>query len=137
MTFKALDEIKGEITSSIIVEHFSANEIDFSSSAINGTIEVIGKPVAFALLPNYPNPFNATTKISYKIPEDNSHVKIVIYNSLGQKVKTLIDNIESAGVKVINWDGKDASGNIVSSGIYILRMEAGKFNKSHRMLMLK
>ena len=54
---------------------------------------------------------------------------------MGQKIKTLVDNVESAGVKIISWDGKDASGNTVSSGIYIFRMKSDKFIKSKRMLM--
>jgi flagellar hook assembly protein FlgD len=64
-------------------------------------------------------------------------VRIDIYNVLGQKVKTLIDRREAAGKRSVTWNGKNAKGEDVSSGIYFYRMKAGQFVQSRKMLLLK
>jgi flagellar hook assembly protein FlgD len=66
-----------------------------------------------------------------------SKVKIVIYNILGQKVKTLVDQKEPAGYKRVTWDGKNENGKVVSSGVYFYRIEAEKFVQAKKMLLLK
>ena len=71
-----------------------------------------------ARLENYPNPFSETTTIHYPI-EQVSHTTIAIYNTLGERIKTLKDGIEQQGGHSINWDGKDENGNHVKPGIYI------------------
>ena len=97
-------------------------------------------PTSFALSQNYPNPFNSETAIEYTLPKENQ-VKIVIYNMLGQKVKTLLDQTEPAGYKRIIWDGKNERGEIVSSGMYFYRIEAKSRKKTltqtNKMLLLK
>jgi len=81
-------------------------------------------PTKFTLEQNYPNPFNPTTTIQYKIPT-KSTTKLVVYNLLGEKVATLVDEEQQAGVYSVIWNGKDDSGNNVASGIYLYRLEAG------------
>jgi hypothetical protein len=93
-------------------------------------------PVNFKLLQNYPNPFNPTTTISYQISKA-SNVKLNIYNSLGQLVKTLVNANQSAGSYSVNWDGKNESGSKVSSGIYFYRLNTPDFMNVKKMIMLK
>jgi hypothetical protein len=93
-------------------------------------------PASFSLRPNYPNPFNSQTVIEYTLPKE-SQVKIVVYNIIGQKVKTLLDQKQTAGYKRVIWDGKDEKGRIVSSGIYFYQMETEKFAQTKKMLFLK
>jgi flagellar hook assembly protein FlgD len=85
---------------------------------------------------NFPNPFNPTTTIKYDL-KDAGKVTLKVYNMLGQEVRTLVSRNESAGFKSVVWDGRDNSGKMVSSGLYIYRLEAGKFIKSHKMLLVK
>ncbi len=93
-------------------------------------------PQKFALYQNYPNPFNSFTTISFDLPRDFD-VKLVIYNILGQKVKTLVDGRQLAGSQKVIWDGKDNSGREVASGIYFYRIQAGSFVKTAKMTLLK
>ncbi|MEL6823147.1 MAG: FlgD immunoglobulin-like domain containing protein, partial [Calditrichota bacterium] len=90
----------------------------------------------FALEQNYPNPFNPTTTIRFRIPED-ARVKLEVFNLLGQKVATLVDDLRSAGVSTVNWNGRNAGGAQVSSGIYFYRLEAGSLVQTRQMLLIK
>jgi len=88
-------------------------------------------PVTYKLLQNYPNPFNPATIISYQIPEQG-FVSINIYNVLGQRVATLVNDVQDAGNYKVNFDaGK------LSSGIYIYQIKAGNFIQSRKMLLIK
>ncbi|NQT25017.1 T9SS type A sorting domain-containing protein [candidate division KSB1 bacterium] len=93
-------------------------------------------PIQFMLYENYPNPFNPTTTISYSIPE-KVHVNINIYNMLGEHVITLVNRQETAGNHSVLWNALDKLGNRVTSGLYICKIDAGIFKKSHQMLLLK
>ena len=94
-------------------------------------------PTEFALFQNFPNPFNPTTTIRYDLPE-KSKVFLGIYNILGQRITTLISNKEeTAGRKQVVWDGRNAFGSQVATGIYIYRLRAGKFTKVQKMLLIK
>jgi len=93
-------------------------------------------PGDFALQQNYPNPFNPQTRIEYSLPKEGE-VKIIIYNLLGQRVKTLIDEQQTAGHKEILWDGKGDNGTEVASGIYFYRIKAGDFIQSRKMVLMK
>jgi hypothetical protein len=94
-------------------------------------------PLNYELGQNFPNPFNATTQIQFSLPK-NSQVKLEIFNILGQKVKTLVDEELQAGYKRITWDGTDQEGNRVASGLYFYRLRAGEsFIEAKRMLLIK
>jgi len=93
-------------------------------------------PLTFKLQQNYPNPFNPTTTINFEIPV-RENVSLIIYNTLGQKLRTLIDGSRSAGHYQVSWDGKDSNGENVSSGIYLYRIKAGFFVESKKMILLK
>ncbi len=101
---------------------------------VDNTNDVL--PTDFRLEQNYPNPFNPTTVIGYSLPTA-SHVTLTIYNTLGQRVRTLIDVQQSAGTFETTWDGRDQAGNQVGSGFYLYRIEADKFTETKKMLMLK
>lgn len=93
-------------------------------------------PSDFRLDQNYPNPFNPVTKISFMIPQD-THVKIKVFDLLGQEIKVLINEFINSGYHFVEWDGRSESGAAVTSGFYIYRMEAGDFVQSKKMLMIK
>ena len=93
-------------------------------------------PLSFSLKQNFPNPFNSETVMEYFLPKE-SQVKITIYNLLGQRVKTILDQRESAGHKRVIWDGKNEKGETLSSGIYFYRIEAGEFAQAKKMVLLK
>jgi hypothetical protein len=93
-------------------------------------------PSDYALSQNYPNPFNALTTITYSIPED-SHVSVKVFNVLGAEVRALVDQHHKANTYQATWDGKDADGMSVASGVYFCTMEAGEFSQTTKMVFLK
>jgi len=95
-----------------------------------------GLPRTYALSQNYPNPFNPVTTIRYQIPEVTP-VAIAVYNMLGQKIAVLVDEQHTAGYYTARWDGRNAAGLQVASGVYLMRMEAGTFMSVRKMLLLK
>jgi len=88
-------------------------------------------PEQFALLENYPNPFNASTVIRYQLPR-SCHVRLEIFDILGRKVTALVDEKQKAGYKVAIWNGKEAA-----SGFYFYKLTAGDFSDTKKMVLLK
>jgi len=88
------------------------------------------------LLGNYPNPFNPTTTISFELAKE-SPVSISIFNVKGQKVKTLVEGICSAGIHQIVWNGHDDRGKSVSSGVYFIKMQSNDYFRVKKMVMMK
>jgi hypothetical protein len=95
-----------------------------------------GAPHSFELYQNYPNPFNFGTLIKYALPEE-SMVKLVVYNLLGQKVKVLVENTQSPGYYTVYWDGKDNEGNFLPSGIYFYRISTEDRSEVKKLILLK
>jgi hypothetical protein len=100
-------------------------------------------PVRFELSQNYPNPFNPTTVITYALPAA-SNISLRIYDIVGREVRTLVDEVQPAGYKTVEWDSKNKVGIRVASGVYFYRLEATKagsqdksFVQIKRMLLLK
>ena len=93
-------------------------------------------PHQFALEQNYPNPFNPETNISFALPK-TSHVELVIYNVLGQKVRTLVNQTLEAKVHTVKWDGRDDQGVAVPSGLYFYRLKSQQFTQTKRMLLVR
>lgn len=99
---------------------------------INVNAEYNSKPEKFALYQNYPNPFNPVTTIRYSVPE-NSSVKLEIYDILGRKIQTLIDNeYKKTGEYEIKFNGQN-----LPSGVYIYRIITRNYSASKKMLLLK
>ncbi|MBN2088440.1 T9SS type A sorting domain-containing protein [candidate division KSB1 bacterium] len=97
---------------------------------------VVMVPLKTEISANYPNPFNPTTSLRYDIAKD-TQVSLVIYNMLGQKIKTLVDAPKAAGSYQINWDGTNDAGQKVTTGIYFYTFKADGFQKTNKMLLVK
>ncbi len=98
-------------------------------------------PKVFALAQNYPNPFNPSTQIKYQLPV-MAQVKLTIYNMLGRRVRTLIDDEKPAGFYTVQWDGVNDRGVQAASGLYFYRIESKgvdrqSFVVTKKMLLLK
>lgn len=93
-------------------------------------------PNTFDLAQNYPNPFNPDTFIRYALA-DASHVRVVIYNTAGQIVRTLVDADQALGFYTVRWDGRNDRIDRVSSGVYLYRIEAGVFSQVRKMTLVK
>jgi endo-1,4-beta-xylanase len=91
------------------------------------------QPERFQLHPNYPNPFNPGTTIPYELPRQ-AQVRITIYSLLGEKVATLVDEVQQPGYRSVAWKGQDGAGNKVGSGIYFCQFKAGDTVQSHKLL---
>ncbi len=100
-------------------------------SLVTGVASEVEKPTAFALHQNYPNPFNPSTSISFDVPKE-SHVKIELFNLIGQRIVTLVDGHRSTGVHHVRVDA-----SALSSGVYLYRMTAGDFRQTRRMVLVK
>jgi subtilisin family serine protease len=98
-----------------------------------GKVEI---PKEFELFQSYPNPFNPETSIRYGLPKA-AEVKLVIYNALGQKVRTLESGPREAGYHEVIWDSRDESGVKLPSGVYVYKIEAGEFEKSAKMVLVR
>ena len=92
-------------------------------------------PQGFALGQNYPNPFNPSTLIPYQIPTA-AHVRLEMFNVLGQRIATLVDGEQSAGAHTAQWDATDATGRAVGAGVYIYRLSSGGATVSRRMVLI-
>jgi hypothetical protein len=124
--------------------------------------ETVSLPKTFELEQNYPNPFNPTTTIKFTVRRPSSAVgsslhttqdkavdgsqftvhsplrtTLIIYNILGEKVKTLMDEFKGEGSYTVDWDGKDEKGDQVSSGIYFYRLKVGDYSEAKKMVLLK
>jgi len=93
-------------------------------------------PNKFELSQNVPNPFNPTTEIRFSVSKQ-THVSLEIYNLMGQKIATLMDAKKYPGRYAISWDGKNRNGCAVSSGVYFYRLQAGDFNATMKMLLIR
>ena len=93
-------------------------------------------PRTFSLSQNYPNPFNASTVIEYALPR-SSRVNILMYNTLGQRVRVLVDEVQTDGYYKVLWDGKDDTGHAVATGMYLYRLEADRFVKTRKLILMR
>jgi len=99
-------------------------------------------PFDFSLSQNYPNPFNPTTTIQFEIGRDQGgaatrDVRLDIFNVLGQRVTTLVDDALSPGRYEIVWDATNKSGSRVATGLYLYRLKVGNESQAKKMLFLK
>jgi hypothetical protein len=118
------------LVSDSIKSYYCADEI------MKPSVDFASTPPSYQLHANYPNPFNPETTIEYSLT-DPEHVRIDIYNILGNRVSTLVDEVKAPGNHEVMWNGTDENGSRVASGIYFYNMKAGAFNETRRMVMLK
>ncbi len=123
--------VTGELNDGTSIEGIDCVVIRGSHKTGEGVAVSKGESPTVTLLGNYPNPFNPITEISFSLPAA-SHVKLEIYNIMGQKVATLVDGTIEAGEHTIQWDGSEAA-----SGVYMYRLEAGEFVDTKKMILLK
>ena len=122
---------------------------DWQAFASNGTITetIVCQPTAieqrteslpggFVLAQNYPNPFNPTTLIEYTIAKA-SPVEILVFNQVGQRVRRLVNELQTADTYAIQWDGRDDLGKPVPSGLYLYRLTAGTLMQARKMVLLR
>ena len=93
-------------------------------------------PEYLELAQNCPNPFNPSTNISFNLPR-RSHVVLEIFNILGQRVKSLLDETRSAGHYTVEWDGRDGSGHQAATGVYFYRIRTDQGTQSRKMLLVR
>jgi len=113
--------------------------IDVSGNIWNYTASVrvsAGTPLQYALHANYPNPFNPSTTIGYSLI-DAQHTKLTVFNALGQTIRTIVNEPQTAGIHTVQWDGRNVLGEQVSSGVYFYRLETGTFVKTKRMMLIE
>jgi len=116
------------------IGRMALDNLDF----LTGVEELTDKniPMTFVLTPNYPNPFNPETTISFGLPRE-SNVTLEVYNIRGQRIRMLITKRLKAGWHHVTWNGMDDLGRQVGSGIYFIQMRAGEFESTHKMSLLK
>jgi hypothetical protein len=108
--------------------------------AVDHILELQPIPTAFQLSQNYPNPFNPSTTIRFGIPAhvvQGAAVQLRLYNALGELVRTLVDEKMFPGQYAVKWDGRNARGETVASGIYIYQLWTNGFKETKRMIFLK
>jgi len=107
---------------------------------IEGQVDIdedfIAQPYTFVLYSNYPNPFNPATRLRFEVGA-HADVKLIIYDILGRQVRTAAKGSYAPGRHVVNWDGRDESGSLVSTGIYIYRLKAGDFVDHKKMILIR
>ena len=119
-------------------------EFFFGVTSVTSHDDTNAIPSRFALLQNYPNPFNPQTTIEYHLRTAAS-IRLIIYNTLGQKVRTLVDDMASPGRYKKIWDGLDDNLSPVASGLYVVKMKAEsshsskkeKFQRAQSMLLIR
>jgi hypothetical protein len=93
-------------------------------------------PGGYLLSQNYPNPFNPSTRLDFNLPQ-RSLVTLTVYNLLGRKVTTLVDRQLPPGHHSVAWDGTDARGSRLPTGVYLYRLKAGDHTETRKMMLLK
>ncbi len=112
--------------------------MEYAGPQISNTVEVeLLAVLTFNLEQNYPNPFNPITKINFSIPEESS-VKLIVFNTIGQEVLTLVEDVIAAGRHDIIWDAVDASSGIYFYTIEVSSLETNEiYNSTRKMILLK
>ena len=105
--------------------------IDLTNKSTTGVSPMVQSPKDFKLEQNYPNPFNPSTTIRFSVPK-TEQVSLVVYNSLGQEVKTLVSGVKGQGSYEVDFNASN-----LPSGMYLYRLQAGNYTETKRMSFLK
>jgi hypothetical protein len=103
-----------------------------------GQVSIIDEtlPIAYNLYNAYPNPFNPITTLRYDLPED-ANVNITIYDMMGRQVKSLVNDLQTAGYKSLQWNATNDRNELVSAGLYLYTIQTGEFRQTKKMVLLK
>jgi flagellar hook assembly protein FlgD len=112
----------------------NSQNMAFITTKVKGAGESV--PTEYRMLQNYPNPFNPSTTIQYELPA-TGEVTVEVYNMLGERIVTLVNEAKEAGYHQVEWNGRDGNQRTVASGVYFYRIHAGSFSNVMRMLLLK
>ena len=136
LVFRAKTEVEDTVIEIIDSQTYDS-EFGFNRLALPAPVQLQTRPETFALVNNYPNPFNPATTIKYALPQA-ADVELTVYNVIGQPVRTLVAEHQNAGRYVVEWDATNDSGHSLSSGMYFYRLQAGgEFLETKKMLLLK
>jgi len=128
-----------------VAEGFYIDDVDVKGShsvsvgTTNGSHPTT-RPTLFQLSQNYPNPFNSSTTICYQLSAVGSSrtaVNLLVYNILGQEVRTLVRGEQGSGIHQVIWDGRDDQGKELASGIYLYRLQVDRFTQTRKLVFLK
>jgi hypothetical protein len=114
----------------------SRDRFIFNPTVLTGVRENELKPVSYSLDQNFPNPFNPSTTIRFAVPI-RTHVNLEIYNTLGQRLATLVNEVKNDGFYTVTWNGRTDRGISVASGMYFYQIRAGSFTAVRKMLLIK
>lgn len=136
--FSILADTTGGANTSPDAEKFMKNVLDYLAAKTTSIDEdpFYTNPLRTELFANYPNPFNPTTELCFSLA-NAGNVQLEIFDIVGQKVKTLVNEYKSVGTCKLSWNGLDDSGNKVSSGVYFYRLKTGDYSKTQKMMFLK
>jgi len=136
-------EQKHHIAHTIDQFESNSNRSSTEEMALNVLKAILSErlPTQTQLLPNYPNPFNPETWIPFQLSQD-VEVSLQIYDSQGRLVRKLelgwqVSGYYATTTEAIYWDGRNTSGELVSSGVYFYRLQAGDYSQVHKMVILK
>ena len=136
LSFRLLQEVDSEFGPFVGLTDLVIGDLDGGMRRVinRGDLKVL--PSVTALKPNFPNPFNPETTIPYAVATEGL-VSLRVYNTLGQRVSTLVNDLHTPGFYRVVWDGRDALGRNVASGIYMVRMVAPNYTRVNKILLLK
>ena len=122
----------------VTISHDLIRRIEFAGVATGAEDPADPEPAlgAFQLLQNYPNPFNPSTTIAYELPNATA-VRVRIFDPKGALIKELLHETQSAGRHELIWDGTDADGARVSSGVYLAAVDSGEATLAQRLILVK
>jgi hypothetical protein len=115
---------------------YRVGAVDEDSEWLSQTTSLTVPMAALELLQNHPNPFNPSTTISFRVPE-RTHARLAVYGVDGKMITTLLNETVAPGTVSVDWNGRDAAGNLVSSGVYFYSLTARGRTLTKKMLLLK
>jgi hypothetical protein len=112
-------------------------DLEVSMSPTTAVTGAPGLPVGFALLPNYPNPFNPNTMVTFTVPAAGGSLRLDVFDVLGQRIAVLAEGVLAGGTHRVAWDGRDLRGHAVASGVYFSRLFSADAVLVRPMLLLR
>jgi hypothetical protein len=122
--------------SSVQIDLAQIADLNFGINMPGAPAQAVQSPATYALSQNFPNPFNPATSMHYSLASPGD-VNIVVYNTIGQEVRTLVSQYKLAGEYTAQWDGRDNAGREAASGVYVYRMNVNGFTQTQRMVLMR